>query len=125
MKGHHSALIRLLHHANYRKRAIAVTLDNKKWYAGMVLDSPDLDPQESHFDFFVADGHRSSENMKVEVTTYYKFPEDSRIRRPDLAVTLPLADVKVANLFDEDIFFDVFKNERAITDQMDTITVSV
>ena len=84
LKGHHSALIRLLHHANYRKRAIAVTLDNKKWYAGMVLDSPNLDPQESHFRLLpLLSGHRSSENMKVRVvTTYYKFPEDSRIQTP-------------------------------------------
>jgi hypothetical protein len=123
LRRHSNALFRLLHDAASNQRPIAVTLANNKWYAGMVTDSPSLDPQEAHFRLLpILSGFRRAENLKVEVTVYYKFSDDARLKASDMAVTLVLEDVKIANLFDEAIFFDVFKHERQV-DDMDTVTV--
>jgi hypothetical protein len=123
LRRHSNALFRLLHDAASNQRPIAVTLANNKWYAGMVTDSPNLDPQESYFRLLpILSGFRRPENLKVEVTVYYKFTGNVAPKAADMAVTLVLQDVKIANLFDEAIFFDVFKNERQI-EAMDTVTV--
>lgn len=119
LSGHGNAVYRLLHQAETNRSLIAVTMDNRKWYVGMVADSPSLDPQEVHFRLLpVLSGYRKPETLEVSVTVHYRFAETTTTS--DVVVTLPLADIKSATLFDEYLFFKVFNKQQV---PPETVTV--
>lgn len=97
-------LIRLIDLAVRRNELISVTLDNRKWYVGYTSEAPNLNPEEKYFRILpVLSGYRDSLTMEAHPTLFYSdVLEESD--PADLLVTLPLASVKSANLFDPDLY---------------------
>jgi hypothetical protein len=110
IRRHGNAFIQLLLRAQQRKQLVSITLDNRKWYVGWVTEAPNLDPQELYFRVLpYRSGYRDHDSLKTVYTTFYERAlSDTTFDPEDLIITLPLKDVKTANLFDEDLYNDYF-----------------
>jgi hypothetical protein len=109
MRRHGSAFYRLLNEAEIAKRPIAVTLDNRKWYAGHVAELPNLDPLEQYFRILPSlSGYRDDKSMKVTISVYYNLLAESGVDTSQYVITLPLAAVKIASFFDLNLYQTYF-----------------
>lgn len=108
-----SSIIRLLFEAEKSDELISITLDNLKWYVGYVTEIPNLDPSETHFRLLpIFSGYREKESLETFRTVFYEDALIDPARDPeDFVVTLPLADVKMACLFDSEIYEKYFCEE--------------
>ena len=107
---HGNALLQLLQKAEVEDKLISVTLDNRKWYVGYVAEGPNLDPAELYFKILpVLSGYRDSESLVFKRTvSYEEVLQRSDVDANDFVITLPLGDVKIANLFNPEIYKDHF-----------------
>jgi len=112
---HGNAFTKLLLRSQKEKQLLSVTLDNRKWYVGWITESPNLDPQEIYFRLLpYRSGYRDYDNLNPVATTYYEGALREEAFDPkDLIITLPLKDVKTANLFNEDLYNDYFAEPPA------------
>ncbi|MBC7925181.1 MAG: hypothetical protein H7039_05945 [Bryobacteraceae bacterium] len=107
-------LLALLQRAVREQRMLSLTLDNRKWYAGYVTEAPNLKPSEKYFKILpMLSGYRDKDSLEVRRTLSY----DTVATMPGVdptgfVITLPLADVKMANLFDPVVYKDHFASER-------------
>ncbi len=110
IRRHGNAFTQLLHYAQKKDLLISVTLDSRKWYVGWVAESPNLDPQELYFRLLpYRSGYRDKDTLRTVYTTLYVGAlGENAFNQTDLIITLPLKDVKTANLFDEDLYNDYF-----------------
>lgn len=111
IRKHGNGLIKLLHRAQQENQLVSITLENRKWYVGWVAESPNLDPQELYFRLLpFMSGYRDKDNLRTFRTVSYESAlEEPSVDPRDLVITLPLRDVKVANLFSEDLYNDYFE----------------
>ncbi len=111
IRKHGNALTKLLHRAQNESQLISITLENRKWYIGWVAESPNLDPQELYFRLLpFMSGYRDKDNLRTYRTvSYVGALEEPSVNPQDLVITLPLKDVKVANLFSENLYNDYFE----------------
>lgn len=121
VKLHADALTSLLHHAESNESLISVTMDTRKWYVGFVAMSPNLSPQEMYFRILpVLSGYREKDSLRFIQTVSYQdvisFEEEDGIDPQQFVITLPLKDVKSANLFDIDIYQNYFLGIEAAED---------
>jgi hypothetical protein len=110
IKAHGNALLKLLHHAEKERRLISVTLDSRKWYVGWVAESPSLDPLELYFKLlpFIS-GYRDKDALETRRTVYYEAVlKDAMLDRTEFVITLPLKDVKIAGLFNDEVYDEYF-----------------
>lgn len=110
IRRHGNSLIQLLHHAQREKLLISVTLDSRKWYVGWVAASPNLDPQELYFRLlpFVS-GYRDKDSLETFRTVFYQdVLSDDRFDSNEFIVTLPLKDIKIASLFNDEVYNQYF-----------------
>lgn len=107
---HGNALMKLLHRATEERLLISVTLDNRKWYVGWVTESPNLDPQELYFRLLpFTSGYRDKDTLETYRTVFYQNVLEDESLDPDrFLITLPLKDIKTANLFDADVYNQYF-----------------
>lgn len=112
---HGNAFTKLLLRSQKEKQLLSVTLDNRKWYVGWITESPNLDPQELYFRLLpYRSGYRDKDNLNPVATTYYDGAlREQAFDQKDLIITLPLKDVKTANLFNEDLYNDYFAEPPA------------
>ncbi len=110
IRRHANYLTKLLHRAERETLPLSITLANLKWYVGYVTVSPNLSPSETYFRILpLLSGYRDRETLKTIRTVFYQdVLQDPQVDKNDLVVTLPLADVKIAGLFDEDVYDEYF-----------------
>lgn len=110
IRRHGNALTKLLHRAQKENSLVSITLDNRKWYVGWVTESPNLDPQELYFRLLpFTSGYRDKDDLEPVRTVFYDAAINGKeVDRNILYITLPLKDVKIANLFSEDLYNDYF-----------------
>ncbi len=115
---HGNAFTQLLLRAQKEKQLLSVSLDNNKWYVGWVTESPNLDPQELYFRLLpYRSGYRDRDNLTTVYTTFYDGAlNETTLDKQDLVITLPLKDVKTANLFSEDLYNDYFSEPAEAND---------
>ena len=113
IRRHGNSLTKLLHRAERETRPISVTLTNLKWYVGYVTESPNLSPTETYFRILpVVSGYRDRETLETFRKTFYReVLADPDIDKNDLVITLPIADVRIASFFDEDVYDEYFAEE--------------
>ena len=110
---HGNSLIKLLNRAEKEKLLISVTLDTRKWYVGWVAQSPNLDPQELYFRIlpFIS-GYRDKDTLVTHRSVFYQdVLEEAAGETEQFHITLPLKDVKVAGLFNDDVYNEFFAEE--------------
>lgn len=107
---HGNAFIQLLHQANEQEQLISITLDTRKWYVGMVAESPNLDPTELYFRLIpILSGYRDKDTLRTYRTvSYQEILQNPDFNPAEFTITLPLKDVKIANLFDANAYQDYF-----------------
>ncbi|HEY7212104.1 MAG TPA: DUF6338 family protein [Bryobacteraceae bacterium] len=112
---HGNAFTKLLLRSQKEKLLLSITLDSRKWYVGWITESPNLDPQELYFRLLpYRSGYRDKDNLNPVFTTFYEGAVgDPAFDPKDLIITLPLKDVKTANLFNEDLYNDYFAEPPA------------
>ena len=110
IRKHGNAFTQLLLRAQKEDLLLSITLENRKWYVGWVAESPNLDPQELYFRLLpYKSGYRDQSDLNTVYTTFYdEALSESAFAQTDLVITLPLKDVKTANLFNEDLYNDYF-----------------
>jgi hypothetical protein len=110
IRRHGNSLIRLLHKAEKEKLLLSITLDSRKWYVGWVAESPNLDPQEFYFRLlpFIS-GYRDKDTLETFRSVFYQDVLKETDLEPDqFYVTLPLKDVKIAGLFNDEVYNEYF-----------------
>ena len=110
IRKHGNAFTQLLLDAQKGKHLVSITLDSRKWYVGWITESPSLNPQELYFRLLpYRSGYRDKDDLTTVYTTFYDGAlSESTFEQKDLVITLPLKDVKTANLFNEDLYNDYF-----------------
>jgi len=104
------ALTRLLYFASQNNRLISVTLTSRKWYVGFVAEVPNLAPEEKYFRLLpFYSGYRDEKTLETERTVFYAAIDAAN--SADYVITIPIADVKTANLFDPDAYEEHFAGE--------------
>jgi hypothetical protein len=113
IRRHGNSLTKLLHRAERDTLPISVTLTSLKWYVGYVTESPNLSPAETYFRILpLVSGYRDRETLETYRKVFYRdVLEDAQVDKNDLVITLPLADVRLASLFDEDVYDEYFADE--------------
>ena len=114
IRKHGNALMKLLHRATEENLLVSVTLDNRKWYVGWVTESPNLDPQELYFRLLpFTSGYRDKDTLETFRTVFYQnVLEDEALDPSTFFITLPLKDIKTANLFDPDVYNQYFGEQE-------------
>ena len=110
IRKHGNSLTKLLHRAQKENLLVSVTLHTRKWYVGWVAESPNLDPQEMYFRLLpFTSGYRDTDTLEAVRTVFYDAAlRVQEIDLNDLRITLPIQDVAIANLFNEDLYNDYF-----------------
>jgi hypothetical protein len=112
------SLMSLMQKALNGGRMLSITLESRKWYAGYLVDAPDLRPSEKYFSLLpVLSGYRDKDTLEARRTlrydqVYEKIAEGDGISPEDFVITLPLASVRTANLFDLAVYEDHFSGSR-------------
>lgn len=113
------ALTRLLHVAERKRRLVSVTLDSRKRYVGFVAETPNLNPEEKYFRILpILSGFRDKDTLETVRTVFYDEVTQAA-NSSDFVITLPIADVKTANLFDPDSYerhFADTEDDRLVSD---------
>jgi hypothetical protein len=110
IRRHGNSLIQLLHRAQKERLLLSITLDSRKWYVGWVAESPNLDPQEFYFRIlpFIS-GYRDKDTLETfRVVFYQDVLKDTDLDPEQFYVTLPLKDVKIAGLFNDEVYNEYF-----------------
>jgi len=111
LKRNKNLFVNLLHNAASSGHPIQVTLDNRKWYMGIVNESPNLDPQEQYFRIIpILSGYRDAETLQIVPALFYE-PAYATKDKNDFAVTIPVSSVKLASLFDRDAYLNYFARQ--------------
>jgi hypothetical protein len=107
---HGDSLLRLFEYADTEEELVSITLDNRKWYVGFIAQAPNLEPSEKYFKILpVLSGYREKDTMQTIRTVSYEDALRKRNVQPsDFVIILPIADVKIANLFDPNIYDEQF-----------------
>ena len=98
--------------------ALLFSLSNRKWYVGYIAEAWSLDPQEAYLRLLpILSGYRDPANLGIIPTTYYR-PVYSRpgIEKDRFVIVIPLKDVEMANLFDENVYAEYFAPEAGKAD---------
>ncbi len=99
---HGNHLLRLLHSAAENEHPVAITLDNKKVYIGLVAAAPNLAPHDTHLaitPFF--SGYRDKDTLELTLTVdYLKVYEANTLNPDDFRVVIATENVRMASLFD-------------------------
>jgi hypothetical protein len=106
IRQHGPSFTQLLHRAAKEKLLLSITLDSRKWYVGWVVESPNLDPQEFYFRVlpFIS-GYRDKDTLETVRSVFYQdVLRDTALDPEQFYVTLPLKDVKIAGLFNDDVY---------------------
>lgn len=110
IRRHGNSLIQLLHRAEKDKLLLSITLDSRKWYVGWVAESPNLDPQEFYFRLlpFIS-GYRDKDTLETFRMVFYQdVLRETELEPEQFYVTLPLKDVKIAGLFNDQVYNEYF-----------------
>ena len=108
------SLMSLMQRAVKEERMLSITLESRKWYAGYLINTPDLRPSEKYFSLLpVLSGYRDKDTLEARRTLRYdriyeKMAYDHGVAAEDFVITLPLASVRTANLFDLTVYQDHF-----------------
>ena len=107
---HGNSLLQLFHHADVEERMVSITLDNRKWYAGYIAEGPNLEPSERYFKILpIISGYRDKDTLRlIRTVSYEDVFSKPNVDPREFVITLPLGDVKVANLFDPVVYHDHF-----------------
>ena len=110
IRRHGNLLTQLLHRSARERRLVSITLDNRKWYVGWVAESPSLYPQEIYFRLLpLTSGYRKPDTLETVITNSYESVlADPRFPEKELVLTFAVSDIKIANLFNEDVYNDYF-----------------
>ena len=115
IRRHGNSLTKLIHQAERGHRLISITMVTLKWYVGFVAESPNLNPEEEYFRLLpIISGYRDKETLRTYRTVFYEdVLADPGVDSNDFVLTLPLKDIRMAGLFDENVY-DVYfaENEK-------------
>ena len=101
LKWHGDALDRLFFRAAKEGEAVEITLANRKVYIGYVVDAPNLEREGRYLGLLpVTSGYRESETLEFNETTDYDFLAGPKADPENFTIVIPVADIKIANLFD-------------------------
>jgi hypothetical protein len=103
-------LIRLLYRAAKERFLVSITMDNRKWYVGWILESPSLLPAERYFRLLpYMSGYRDQATLETFRTVFYEDVLNSpEIDKDELVLTLPIDSVKIAGRFNENVYDEYF-----------------
>jgi hypothetical protein len=89
---------------------------------GWVVEAPNLDPQELYFRLlpFIS-GYRDKDTLVTHRSVFYQdVLEDSGQSKEEFLIMLPLKDVKIAGLFNDEVYNEFFAEpaEAAVAGQV-------
>jgi hypothetical protein len=105
-----NAVARLFYKAAKENFLVSVTMDNRKWYVGWVVELPSLLPQERYFRLLpYMSGYRDSNTLETFRTVFYEDVLNTpEIDKNELVLTLPLDAIKIAGRFNENVYNEYF-----------------
>lgn len=109
IREHGDSLSLLMLEAASTDMMISITLENRKWYAGYVTESPNLKPTEKYFSLVpILSGYRDKDSLVVKQLIDYSEKFADGMVPDDFALILPLQSVRSANPFDPELYDEYF-----------------
>ena len=103
---HGNHLLRILHFASANERVVALTLQNRKVYIGMVAATPNLEPHDTFLaitPFF--SGCRRQDTLDLQLTVdYLDVYEREGLDPSDFRIVIPISSIATASLFDQNAY---------------------
>jgi hypothetical protein len=103
---HGNDLLRLLHAASSEEKTVSISLDNGKFYIGLIAAAPNLAPHDTYLaitPFY--SGYRNRETLTLVFTVnYLDVYERHGLDPENFRVVLPMANVRIASLFDQSAY---------------------
>jgi hypothetical protein len=105
-RGKLNGFLRLAQTAVRREMPISVTLKTRKVYIGYVVQTPNLKVTEQYIHVLpLVSGYRDSTTLELRLTAdYAKVYATGKVNVDDFSITIPLAGIDSANLFDSDAY---------------------
>lgn len=115
IKKYGNDLLQLLDGAAREEKPVSITLDNRKVYIGYIVDAPNLDSTGAYVAILpMLSGYRDANTMQLEFATdYTRVYSTHNVDPADFFVTVPLAVIRMASRFDEDVY-SAFRVEETI-----------
>jgi hypothetical protein len=99
-------LLELLTNAMDQNDAVMFTLDSRKVYVGYVWEAPNLETEMTYVVLLPAmSGYRDETTLRVQFTTnYISLWKSGNVPPREFLVLIPVASIKVASIFDLNIY---------------------
>jgi len=106
IKATDNGFLRLAHTALRREMPISLTLKTRKVYIGYVVQTPNLRLAEQYIHVLpLVSGYRESTTLELKLTAdYAKVYATGKVNVDDFSITIPLASIDSANLFDPNAY---------------------
>ena len=106
IKATDNGFLRLAQTALRREMPISLTLKTRKVYIGYVVQTPSLKLAEQYIHVLpLLSGYREPTTLALKLTAdYAKVYATGQVNVDDFAITIPLASIESANLFDSDAY---------------------
>jgi len=106
IKATDNGFLRLAQTALRREMPISLTLKTRKVYIGYVVQTPNLKLAEQYIHVLpLVSGYRESATLELKLTAdYAKVYATGKVNVDDFSVTIPLASIDSANLFDSNAY---------------------
>jgi hypothetical protein len=106
IKATDNGFLRLAQTAVRREMPISVTLKTRKVYIGYVVTTPNLKVTQQYIHVLpLVSGYRDSATLELRLTAdYAKVYATGKVNVDDFSITIPLAGIDSANLFDSDAY---------------------
>jgi hypothetical protein len=114
IENHSNALLRFLESATNEVALVSLTLDSRKWYMGYVAELVKLDLKEDYLRILpIVSGYRKSDDLAIVRTNDYRKVYEAVGANDRFVITIRLADIHDARLFDNELTESSFASGQA------------
>ena len=103
---HGNDLLRLFDYALRQEELVCITLDNRKVYAGYIVTSPNLRPEDAYIALLpMLSGYRDPKTMQLKFISFYNdLYANGDVNANQFRVAIPVDCITMASLFDLDTY---------------------
>jgi hypothetical protein len=103
---HGNDLLRLFDNALRESQLVSITLDNRKVYVGYIVTAPNLRTEDAYIALLpMISGYRDAGTLEIKfISLYDELYANEEMDANRFRVAVPVASIKMASLFDPEIY---------------------
>ena len=103
---HGNHMLRLVHTAAREERPVSLTLDNRKFYVGIIVDAPNLEAHDAFLSLVPwFSGCRDKDTLALTFgVDYLRVYEQQHLEMYQFRVVVPIASIRMVSFFDPSVY---------------------